>query len=237
MSLKTCRECGNSVSSSAKICLHCGIESPGQKKSMGCLGVIATSLLILYMIGYFGSDERNTIDTAPLTGKGKETQVITRPSHSLAYSRIRVNVRSAPGTTHEIVSSLDPGQEVYLGSSEQSGWASLFDSRRSLDTLGYVSRDLMISGSAPRLLLMSREWQSPRDAYGSPHIVGEIKNTSSKTLSYVQITCQLFDEQGRQIGNAMDNVNNLAPGGIWKYSALVFEDGARTYRCTEVTGF
>ena len=55
--------------------------------------------------------------------------------------------------------------------------------------------------------------------FGLKKINGSLKNISGKTLSYVQITFALYDEDGAQIGTAVANINNLTKDSVWKYSA------------------
>lgn len=58
-----------------------------------------------------------------------------------------------------------------------------------------------------------------RDAF-SLYLTGVVKNNTDREKAYAQITFNLFDAEGNQIGTAMDNINNLAPGGTWKFKAM-----------------
>lgn len=60
------------------------------------------------------------------------------------------------------------------------------------------------------------------DAY-SCTITGTFTNTSSNTMSYAQVSYNLYDADGAQIGTALANTNNLASGGTWKFEAVGFE--------------
>jgi len=73
--------------------------------------------------------------------------------------------------------------------------------------------------------------------YGSKYIVGTIKNNGAKTLSYVQVTINLYDDTGAQVGSTLDNVNNLEAGGTWKFKAYWLESDATNYKIKEITGF
>jgi len=68
-------------------------------------------------------------------------------------------------------------------------------------------------------------------------ITGQVKNHSSKTYAYVQVTFNLYDDDGAQIGTAIDNVNNLEGGGVWKFKAMAMEDGVKKYKLMGVEGF
>lgn len=76
------------------------------------------------------------------------------------------------------------------------------------------------------------------DAY-SCKISGVYTNKAGKDLSYVQVSYNLFDADGNQIGTALANTNNLADGGTWKFEAFgsVAVDEVATYKIGDVTGF
>lgn len=69
------------------------------------------------------------------------------------------------------------------------------------------------------------------------YIVGTVKNNSKKTYSYVQIQFNLYDASGAQVGSTMANVNNLEPGGLWKFKALILEDATASYKLLDITGW
>jgi len=82
------------------------------------------------------------------------------------------------------------------------------------------------------------EVTSSKDSFAI-HIEGIIKNNSGKELNYVQVTYNLFDKDGNQLGTAIANVNNLAKDGTWKFKAMGIDtdDAVATYKLAEVTGF
>jgi len=73
--------------------------------------------------------------------------------------------------------------------------------------------------------------------YGLKYVVGTIKNTGGKTYRYVQVTINLYDNSGTQVGSTLANVNNLEPGGTWKFKAYWTEKDATNYKIKEITGF
>ncbi len=76
------------------------------------------------------------------------------------------------------------------------------------------------------------------DAIGTTYIEGEIKNNTDKSYSYVQVTFNLYDEDGAQLGTAMANINNLEPNGTWKYKAIgLVTQKVSTYKLVEITGW
>ena len=73
----------------------------------------------------------------------------------------------------------------------------------------------------------------------SYYIVGTVTNNTNKEKGYMQITFNLYDAEDNLIGTAIDNVNNLKPGGTWKFKAmaLVDKNEIARYELAEVTGF
>ena len=68
---------------------------------------------------------------------------------------------------------------------------------------------------------------------------GIIKNNSGKDCSYVQVTFNLYDADGNQIGTALDNINNLEKDGTWKFKAMGMdvEGDVASYKLAEITGY
>ncbi len=76
------------------------------------------------------------------------------------------------------------------------------------------------------------------DAAGTTYIEGEIKNNTDKSYSYVQVTFNLYDDNGAQLGTAVDNINNLEPNATWKYKALgLVTEKVSSYKLVEITGW
>lgn len=69
------------------------------------------------------------------------------------------------------------------------------------------------------------------------YISGVIKNNSGKDCSYVQITFNMYDADGNQVGTALDNINNLEKSGTWKFKAMSIEKEATSYKLAGITGF
>lgn len=71
------------------------------------------------------------------------------------------------------------------------------------------------------------------------YLKGVIKNNSGKDCTYVQVTFNLYDAEGNQIGTALDNINNLEADGTWKFKAMGIDvDGEiSSYKLAEITGY
>lgn len=78
------------------------------------------------------------------------------------------------------------------------------------------------------------------DEYGVGYYInGYIKNNTNKEYSYVQVTFNLYDKDGNQLGTAVDNINNLEANGRWKFKAIALSetDSIASYKLAEITGF
>jgi hypothetical protein len=68
-------------------------------------------------------------------------------------------------------------------------------------------------------------------------ITGIVVNRRGKKLRYAQITFNLYDDSGAQVGTALANINGLEPGGRWKFSATSFGTNFTKYKFSELSGF
>lgn len=79
------------------------------------------------------------------------------------------------------------------------------------------------------------------DKYGMSYTIeGTIKNNTDKQYSYVQVTFNLYDSDGAQIGTALANINNLEANGLWKFKATGSYGNGKTvasYKLMEITGW
>lgn len=76
------------------------------------------------------------------------------------------------------------------------------------------------------------------DSIGTTYIEGEIKNNTDKSYSYVQVTFNLYDKNGAQLGTAIDNINNLEPNATWKYKAIgLVTEKVSSYKFVEITEY
>ncbi len=86
------------------------------------------------------------------------------------------------------------------------------------------------------LVLMRKSVSGKTGEFGGT-ISGIVENHRSRKLSYAQITFNLYDESGAQVGSAMANINGLEPGGKWKFEAVSFGTDFATYKFSDLTGF
>lgn len=68
------------------------------------------------------------------------------------------------------------------------------------------------------------------------YVTGHIRNNTNRTYSYVQVSVNLYNGE-TLIGSTLDNVNNLGPGQVWEFNALIYDDSANKYQIVDVSGF
>ena len=56
----------------------------------------------------------------------------------------------------------------------------------------------------------------------SVEIIGTLKNTSGKDLSFASIEFSLYDESGNVIDTAYDNISSIKEGDTWRFKATNF---------------
>jgi len=68
-------------------------------------------------------------------------------------------------------------------------------------------------------------------------ITGTVINRRASKLAYAQITFNVYNERGAQVGSALANINGLEPGGKWDFKAVYFGADCKTYKFSELSGF
>lgn len=85
------------------------------------------------------------------------------------------------------------------------------------------------------LVLMKKTVNSSIGQFGG-EITGIVENRRGKNLRYVEITYNLYDDSGAQVGTAFANVTGLEAGGKWKFKAIILRTDATKYKLTELSG-
>lgn len=78
------------------------------------------------------------------------------------------------------------------------------------------------------------------DEYGiAYYIEGKVTNNTDKSYSYVQVSFNVYDSEGNNIGSCFDNINNLDANGTWKIKAICSGDAnsVSRYEITEFTSW
>lgn len=71
------------------------------------------------------------------------------------------------------------------------------------------------------------------------YIEGTIKNNTDKTYSYLQVTYNVYDSQGNNLGTCLANNNNIEANGTWKFKAICSGEAKNisSYKLAEITGW
>lgn len=71
------------------------------------------------------------------------------------------------------------------------------------------------------------------------YIEGYIRNNTKRKYSYVQVTFNLYDSEGNQLGTAIANINNLEANGRWKFKAIGLNEveNIASYKLAKITGY
>jgi len=86
-------------------------------------------------------------------------------------------------------------------------------------------------------LVLMRKTVEARGGDLGGEITGSVINRRKSKLSYAQITFNLYDDSGAQVGSALANINGLEPGGTWKFKASTFGVDFSRYKFSELSGF
>lgn len=86
------------------------------------------------------------------------------------------------------------------------------------------------------LVLLRQTVKAKTGQFGG-EITGTVVNRRKKKLAYAQITFNLYDNSGAQVGSAMANINGLESGGRWKFKASSIGTHFSKYKINELTGF
>lgn len=103
---------------------------------------------------------------------------------------------------------------------------------------GVLTKSTSENGSSPKLELLSYDVEYGE--YGSPIVVGVVKNNTDETYSYAQVEVNIYERNGPQIGSTIANISNLDAGGEWKFEARVTQDpppNGFEYKIKDVSGY
>lgn len=117
-------------------------------------------------------------------------------------------------------SSSDPGDRQQ-GTTDD---ASSDDASGSTDDETGSTDDGGDAGGEPeqRLELLDHEWYHESEFEAG--VRGTAKNVSDESIDYAEVQVYFLDSEGRQIGDWLDNTNDLAAGREWAFDVSVFGD-------------
>ena len=106
-------------------------------------------------------------------------------------------------------------------SAEQTSAQTLRNGPAELATSGYIERSYgyVPYSTPPEHRLTVIESNSRKDASGNIIIYGRMKNEGPGSLSYLQVTFNLYDTSGNLLGNAHAHVEYFGAGQTWHFQA------------------
>lgn len=104
---------------------------------------------------------------------------------------------------------------------EQTSTQTLRNGPAELATTGYIERSYgyVPYSTPPEHRLTVIESNSRKDASGNIIIYGRMKNEGPGSLSYLQVTFNLYDNSGNLLGNAHAHVEYFGAGQTWHFQA------------------
>jgi len=110
MAMGACRECGKDVSTSAKVCPHCGVKRPVRRKGLGCfaVGLIVVAVLIGIgaLVGILSYATMSPAERAQLDARERASATV---SEDAAY-----NIHSSSLTVSELQQVSELGQHGHV---------------------------------------------------------------------------------------------------------------------------
>lgn len=104
---------------------------------------------------------------------------------------------------------------------EQTAVQPLRNMPAELPASGYIERSYgyVPYSPPPEYRLTMIDSNSRRDDSGNVIIYGRVKNEGPASLTYLQMTFDLFDSSGNLVGNAHAHVEYFASGKIWRFES------------------
>jgi hypothetical protein len=87
---------------------------------------------------------------------------------------------------------------------------------------------------SPLLIVVGDE--SARDRYDAQWLNGMVVNQTGKAYRFVQISYDLFDATGAQIGTASANTRGLEPHGRWLFKTVI-SDRCTRFKLASLDGY
>lgn len=116
------------------------------------------------------------------------------------------------------------------------GLSVIFGVDTTTNTSQENNSNSQVTQAKEKFTLVSSEMTT--DSIGSCYIEGTIQNNTNKNYNYAQVTFNIYDKDGNQLGTAVDNINNFQANGTWKYKAMgLTTEKVSRYEFVEITGW
>lgn len=237
------------------------IPNVRQKKKKGCLPVIIGLVAIIILVGIFNSitpkssasnSNSDTQGQQNSTKKEEKTQEEVVAEGAGVSAEVSANIVSILNscevktiTSISRYESLDneSGKAYSVTATEIKGAVFYLNAENAVTVVNWNEDNLYKDGAVvatvtqvknrPNLEVLSVSTEN--DGYVG-YAVGEVRNNTKKTYSYVQVEISLLNGEAL-VGSTLDNVTNLEPGQVWKFKAPIFTKDATQFKVKEVTGY
>lgn len=219
MALKKCKECGNEISTDAKVCPHCGKKQPPKMRTqIGCL-ILFLIFFIPFLIIIYPSKKapKKSVPTV-VEKKGGIIEVRVCP-------RDGINIRTGPGTNYvkDQSGQLAKSERLYV-LEEKNGWIRFRVTSKDVGWSGWVKKNLTVSREEwelrPQLLLLDWSWHTE---YDYAIIEGTVKNVSDINLKNVEAIVKFKTKDGKFItsDSTLIEYNPILPGQVSPFKVMV----------------
>ena len=89
--------------------------------------------------------------------------------------------------------------------------------------------------AAPPPALIVTDGLATRDRFETQWLTGTVVNNTPKAYSYVEISYNLYDSSGAQIGTAMAHTTGLQPHGQWLFKTVI-DDKCADFKLAKLDG-
>lgn len=169
MSIRNCKECGNPISSKAKVCPHCGIKI--KKTPIGCLIVLLFLLwLFISFLTHKHSTPQQSISAIPAN-----TAEQKQKTESVASNYRDINVPSLYGKTPDELNSVFGKLTAASGESVKlenfSGWKKVFlsfNQKSRLASIGFIPENPLSENQARHIAENSLKLKLPKTYEAKP---------------------------------------------------------------------
>jgi len=117
-------------------------------------------------------------------------------------------------------------------------WERYNSNRRFDEVMANTSKVIAQLQEPNALQVTDWKWHT-NSSFNTVEVQGTLKSDSSNPRTYVQITWNIYDKSGSQIGNAWANANFLAAYGTWKFKGFGTYSGGKphTAQVANITSF
>ena len=131
----------------------------------------------------------------------------------------------------------DPAaKELFAVAKKEQDEAQAVAAKKAEEEKAEAARKVEEEYDAGGLILLRKTVKGEKTEVGI-EITGTVVNRRTNKLGYAQITFNVYDKSGAQVGSALANINGLEPGGKWNFKAVAFSTNADTCKFSDLSGF